>query len=338
MVTIKEIANRLGVSTTTVSNVIHGKTSEVSPATIELVQKMLKECGYVPNMGARNLAQNQSRIIGIVMKERKGRYTNLLSDPFYGELVGAVEKVIRSKGYYLMMNISDNMEDIIAGAASWNVDGVIMVSLDYEDVLELRKTYKKPMVLIDCCNCPEDAEEINITVDDRKGAYDVTEYLIRSGHKRMAYFAYNTQGISGVRYEGCIRALKDYGLPWDRESFLVVSVKELGLEGAFESVCYQREDFTAVICNADYYAASLINYMEDRGVSIPEELSVTGFDDNEYARLIRPHLTTVRQSVTDKGVRAVRILTDLINGKEYRERTILLPFKMVVRDSVKILR
>ena len=78
--------------------------------------------------------------------------------------------------------------------------------------------------------------------------------------------------------------------------------------------------------------------MEDRGVSIPEELSVTGFDDNEYARLIRPHLTTVRQSVTDKGVRAVRILTDLINGKEYRERTILLPFKMVVRDSVKILR
>ena len=134
MVTIKEIANRLGVSTTTVSNVIHGKTSEVSPATIELVQKMLKECGYVPNMGARNLAQNQSRIIGIVMKERKGRYTNLLSDPFYGELVGAVEKVIRSKGYYLMMNISDNMEDIIAGAASWNVDGVIMVSLDYEDV------------------------------------------------------------------------------------------------------------------------------------------------------------------------------------------------------------
>ena len=249
-----------------------------------------------------------------------------------------MEKVIRSKGYYLMMNISDNMEDIIAGAASWNVDGVIMVSLDYEDVLELRKTYKKPMVLIDCCNCPEDAEEINITVDDRKGAYDVTEYLIRSGHKRMAYFAYNTQGISGVRYEGCIRALKDYGLPWDRESFPVVSVKELGLEGAFESVCYQREDFTAVICNADYYAASLINYMEDRGVSIPEELSVTGFDDNEYARLIRPHLTTVRQSVTDKGVRAVRILTDLINGKEYRERTILLPFKMVVRDSVKILR
>ena len=107
MVTIKEIANQLGVSMTTVSNVIHGKTSEVSPATIEMVQKALKESGYVPNMGARNLAQNQSKIIGVVMKERKGRYTNLLCDPFYGELVGAIEKIIRTKDYYLMMNISD---------------------------------------------------------------------------------------------------------------------------------------------------------------------------------------------------------------------------------------
>ena len=138
MVTIKEIANQLGVSMTTVSNVIHGKTSEVSPATIEMVQKALKESGYVPNMGARNLAQNQSKIIGVVMKERKGRYTNLLCDPFYGELVGAIEKIIRTKDYYLMMNISDNMQDTLKNAATWNVDGVIMVSLDYEDVLELR--------------------------------------------------------------------------------------------------------------------------------------------------------------------------------------------------------
>ena len=338
MVTIKEIASQLGVSMTTVSNVIHGKTSEVSPATIEMVQKALKESGYVPNMGARNLAQNQSKIIGVVMKERKGRYTNLLCDPFYGELVGAIEKIIRTKDYYLMMNISDNMQDTLKNAATWNVDGVIMVSLDYEDVLELRKSYKKPMVLIDCYNCPEDAPEINITLDEQKGAFDVTEYLIRSGHSRLAYFAYGTEGIAGERYKGCVRALKEYGLPWDQESFPVISIGEMGLEGAMEAVCFGRDAYTAVICGSDYYAARLINYIEDHGIRVPDDLSVTGFDDNEYARLVRPHLTTVRQSVTEKGMRAVRILLDLMNGRTYEEHNIRLPFKMVVRDSVRVLR
>ena len=78
--------------------------------------------------------------------------------------------------------------------------------------------------------------------------------------------------------------------------------------------------------------------MEDHGIRVPDDLSVTGFGDNEYARLVRPHLTTVRQSVTEKGMRAVRILLDLMNGRTYEEHNIRLPFKMVVRDSVRVLR
>ena len=99
MVTIKELAKRLNLSTTTVSNVIHGKTKEVSPSTIERVQKALIEYDYIPNINARNLAQNKSKIIGVAMKARADKSTNLFSDPFIAEMVGGIEKIIRTSGF-----------------------------------------------------------------------------------------------------------------------------------------------------------------------------------------------------------------------------------------------
>lgn len=337
MVTIKEMANMLGVSTTTVSNVIHGKTSETSPQTIALVQKTIQECGYVPNISARNLAQNQSGIIGIVMKEKKGQHENLIADPFYSELVGAVEKVMRRKGYYLMMCISDNVDEILKSVKSWNVDGLIMVSMDYKDISYIRSSYENSIVLIDCYECPEDAAEVNITLDDEKGAYDITEYLIRSGHRKMAYLTFRMEGIVKIRYEGCKAALKTYGISAGKEDFPVISVEELGLGGAMETALSLVPKYTAIICSSDYYAAHTINHMADRGIRVPEDVSVTGFDDNEYAQLVRPGLTTVHQDVSEKGTRAAHVLLDMIKKKERLQQKIILPFKLIVRDSVKIL-
>ncbi len=338
MVTIKEMAKMLGVSTTTISNVLHGKTTEVSPATIELVQKTVKECGYIPNISAQNLARNYSKIIGIVMKEKTGRHENMLRDPFYSEIVGAIEQVVRAKGYYLMMHIADNIGDIIKCVNSWNIDGLIVVSVDYEDVEALKRGYKKPMVLIDCVNYVKESQEVNIALDDEKGGYDITEYIIRCGHKKFAYFSYGTDGIAGERYKGSVRALKKYGLPSDRESFPAVSIGELGMEGAMEAIYCMVGEYTAVLCSSDYYAAWLVNYLEDRGVNIPEDISVAGFDDNDFAQVVRPHLTTVKQNVMEKGIKAVRILIDLIEGKERTQRAIVLPFSIVVRDSIKIMQ
>ena len=105
MITIKEIAQNLNMSTTTVSNVIHGKTKEVSKETIEKVQQYLEEVHYVPNMTARNLAQNQSKIIGIVLKTSQDRYAHILCDPFVAEMMGGIEKAVREAGYYMMLYI-----------------------------------------------------------------------------------------------------------------------------------------------------------------------------------------------------------------------------------------
>ena len=126
MITIKQIAESLNMSATTVSNVIHGKTKEVSQDTIDRVQKFLDEVHYVPNINARNLAQNQSNIIGIVLKTSEDRYTHILCDPFVSEMLGGIERVIREAGFYMMLYISNDINEITNRVASWNVDGLLL--------------------------------------------------------------------------------------------------------------------------------------------------------------------------------------------------------------------
>ncbi|ARE64920.1 LacI family DNA-binding transcriptional regulator [Blautia pseudococcoides] len=110
MITIKEIANMLNVSTTTVSNVIHGKTKEVSPANVERIRKVLEEYDYMPNINARNLASKRSRIIGMVVKVNGKE--NPFKDQFFGELLGAVEERVRSKGYNLMVYALNDVQAV----------------------------------------------------------------------------------------------------------------------------------------------------------------------------------------------------------------------------------
>ena len=114
----------LGISTTTVSNVINGKTSEVSQKTAEKVQKLLDEYDYVPNMNAKNLAQNHSRLIGIVLKRKKDKYDNIFTDPFHGELLGSLEAAIRERGYYMMLYTSEDIDEIVRNVVSWNTEGL----------------------------------------------------------------------------------------------------------------------------------------------------------------------------------------------------------------------
>ena len=154
MITIKEIASRLGLSTTTVSNVIHGKTKEVSAETIARVQKFLEEVEYVPNINARNLAQGQSKImiIGVVLKTLDFRLwysDNILSDPFVAEMIGGIERAVREAGYYMMLYISDDIAEIIQHISIWNVDGLILFSMMDDDGNRVAAKYHKPIVCID---------------------------------------------------------------------------------------------------------------------------------------------------------------------------------------------
>ena len=183
MITIKKMAELLGTSTTTVSNVIHGKEGEVSPVMVEKVKKLIEEYDYVPNRNARNLASNRSGIIGLAMKASENKYDNFVKDPFAGELIGAVERFVRAKGYFTMLYVSSDIGEIISSVSSWNVDGLILLGMQKEDGELLNQKMKKPMVFVDAYFEDVPFEYVNVGIDDRKGGREITEYLIQSGHQ-----------------------------------------------------------------------------------------------------------------------------------------------------------
>lgn len=327
----------LGISTTTVSNVIHGKTSQVSPQTVERVQKLLEQYDYVPNINARNLAQNQSKIIGVAIKSRMDKYPNILADPFFGELIGAMEAEIRRQGYFMMLYISNDIADIMKYMSSWNADGVLLVGMVHDDFVRIRSKMKRPMVLIDSYLPKEITKYINVGLDDEAGTYEMTRYLLDSGHRRIAFLADNMAGVDYIRYKGHQRALLEYGIEPSEENLIIIRPGEEEKESSRREILERSKNYTAFMTCSDYYAATIMNYLIDEGVRIPEDLSITGFDNNTYSRIVRPALTTVDQDVACKGNVAVKTLLKLINGEKVKEREIRLPVELVIRDSVKVL-
>ena len=248
MITIKEMAEMLGISTTTVSNVINGKTSEVSQKTAEKVQKLLDEYDYVPNMNAKNLAQNHSRLIGIVLKRRKDKYENIFTDPFHGELLGALESAIREQGYYMMIYISEDIEEIVRNIVGWNTEGLILIGMLHDDYLKIRSKYKKPAVLIDSYTPKNIARYVNIGLDDEEGGYLMTKYLLDCGHRKIAFLADNMEGVDYIRYTGHQRALQEYGLDIDLDNLIVIRPSKYERQGSMEEIYAVAHKFTAFMC------------------------------------------------------------------------------------------
>lgn len=335
MITIKEIADMLGISTTTVNNVIHGKTGQVSKKTIEKVQKVIEEYEYVPNMNARNLAQNKSKIIGFAMKARSDKYENALKDTYTGELVGAIEKCLRISGYFLMIYISEDLNQIINYVSTWNVDGLILLGMVGDDGILLKKKVNKPMVFIDSYYCEDVMEYVNVGLEDMQGGYEITRYLLECGHRKIGFVADNCLGVDKERFLGYKQALSEYRVTYKEEDFFWLTPGEKGMEESLKALFKHSLGYTALFCASDSYAIHVMNYLRDHGKRIPDDISIAGFDDNVYSQIIRPALTTVHQNVSRKGETAVEKILELVNGKEIEERIIILPVKLVVRQSVK---
>jgi len=150
MITIKDIADKAGVSPTTVSNVLHGRTEKVSKDTLEYVQKIIEESNYVSNMGARLIANYGSRIIGVIMMYGSRNEKNALQDPFFSEIVGALEREIRNSQYYMMLYTSAGVEESLKLALAWNIEGLIVLGAQADDCRRLKENISIPIVFIDC--------------------------------------------------------------------------------------------------------------------------------------------------------------------------------------------
>ena len=332
MVTIKQMAERIGVSPTTVSNVIHGNTREVSPATIQKVRQVIRESHYIPNMTARNLASNQTHIIGVILCFEKGSGAQALADPFNGELVGAIAAAIEERQFYMMVHVTNAEDEAIQLALSWNVDGLIICSMHKEQWFRIEEETHKPVIFVDSYFDGR-TDYANIGLADRSGGYQMTSYLIAHGHKRIAFSSDNLVSVDHERYLGYKAALEEHGIHCEK-NWLISCSHEDKIKAPAE-LLRRRNDFTAVFFASDYYAMLAINYLQDNGMHIPEDLSIVGFDDNILAQNTRPPLTTMHQEPAEKGRLAVELLLNIMQGHPPKQRNIHLPTHLVERGSVR---
>lgn len=339
--TIKEIAKELNLSATTVSNVIRGKTKEVSPATVERVKKYLESVNFTPNFNARNLAQKKSKIIGFVMMQQDYRHINIYTDAFVSELIGSVQNAISEAGYFMMLYISPDIDEIIQSVASWNVDGLIVFATEDDDARKLTDAYHKPVVFIDT-NIKENTElnlngwYVNVGLNDEEASYTTVRYLIDQGHTRIGYISRNFLGGDVARYRGYRRALLEAGIPVPEDGLLRRYSEQGKLE--YSELAEQASKFTAIVAHSDTTAILLMNALFEMGLCVPDDVSIIGFDDSASCELARPALTTVKQDIVLKGRTAVEEMLEMLNGTMPVRHHIVLGTKLIERKSVKRLK
>jgi LacI family transcriptional regulator len=337
LVTIKEIAKMAGVSPSTVANVLHGRTQKVSKATFEKVRILLAEKNYTSNMAARILGSYDSRIIGVIVTWARRDEQNIAQDPFFAEIIGALEHCIRDGGYYMMLYTSASVDEALRMATSWNIEGLIVLGCLADDCAAFVNGTKMPIVFIDSYFHSDGLRYSNVGFQDFKGAFLMTEYLINQGHKRVAFLADGAppMGADLERLKGFKSALKKHGVAFQEGDYIPISHRREERHALLRSLLKKRLTvYSALFFSSDFYAVDAMNLLEDEGVKIPDTMSICGFDDNILALLCRPKLTTVHQDASKKASLATDLLIRLIKGGRVDSRDIRLEASLGIRESV----
>lgn len=326
-VRISDIAEELGVSTATVSNVIHGKTKKISDETVQRVMALLEQRQYFPNMAGILLAQNSSKIIGVVVNDHEKYEGRVLEDVFVSTSLNHLSTEIERNGQFMMVKKIKDPEDIIKFASMWNLDGLVLLGFCDQDYMYLRNHMRIPFVVYDGF-CDRAERIYNITIDNRDGGRQVGTYFKAGGHKKALYLADNDVCVDGERWEG-FRAGFGVGA-----EFWCIPMRKTERMAFYEARFAWLLEFSAVFAASDFYALELMQLLRERGIDVPGQISVAGFDDTPMCRLVAPMLTSVRQDVAMRAKLAMEKLGQLRTGEEI-ETTVMLPVELVVRGSTK---
>ncbi len=335
MVTIEDIAKEAGVSATTVSNVIHGRTNKVSGNTVDLINEIIRRRGYVPNLSARAMKTRSSRVVALINHLESRDQEKFMSDPFFMDLTSAVEKALRERGYFLMIRAISESEDLLAFLRNWNVEGVFMPGLfEDEPFYQTLHDLHMPVVLTDSY-VSDLGHMVNIGLQDFEGARLATQHLLEKGHRRIVFVGPKIRagGVVEQRLLGYRQALADKGVPFDQSlvyacEFSTTRMMELGAELA------KREDISAVFATADMLAAGIMSGLQQAGRMVPRDISVVGFDDINWSRMTMPMLTTIHQDAMKKGRMAAECMLRLLEGQDVQAHNQILPVRLVERHSV----
>ncbi|MDD3335150.1 MAG: LacI family DNA-binding transcriptional regulator [Eubacteriales bacterium] len=334
---IKDVAREAGVSASTVSYVLNRKASQtISAETTARVWETVERLHYVPNLNARSLSSRKTNLIGVVIPQTEPGKEFMFSNPFYGELLSAIEYRARRSGYHLLLSGPEPDQSYINIARNRGVDGIIIVGSYPSKSLDELHELSVPVVLVD--TYVKDPVFHTIGIDDRQGGKLATQYLLGRGHRKIAFVSgpITEQGVMLKRFLGYVDALGEAGIPLNEKQLYLGTVDFESALASVQEMEHRGNGETAAFAAADILGMGLIKGLHRMGKAVPEAMSVVGFDDVNLAQMADPSLTTIRQDIAAKGKIAVEIILDVQAGEEEKQEHIL-PISLVERDSVRML-
>jgi DNA-binding LacI/PurR family transcriptional regulator len=329
-VTIDVVAQKAGVSKTTVSRILNGNYSQATEETKQRVQEVIRQLNYHPNPMARGLKQMKTNIIGIVLSN--------LSNPFWAIVLEGVEDTCRLAGYSLM--ICNSSEDSTREAELFEdfqlrqVDGIIVnPTVNNKDLFEELERKQYPLVAIN-----RKIEGINIdyvVADNIKGAKLAVNHFVENGRKNIVAFVYQPNGVStwSERVAGFKEALSDHGIAVHERSVIEV---QHGTGKAKEAVVeyFKSSKADAVFSTNNMMTLEILEGFKELNIRVPEDVALIGYDETVWAKHLNPPLTTVKQPAYEMGVIAAKNLIKKIQSKTKRKPKIaVLEPELIIRQS-----
>ena len=326
--TISQVAKEAGTSVATVSRVIN-QTGTVRPETRQKVLQAIERLGYQPNVWGRNLRRGESRVVLVMVPN--------VTNPYYAPIIAGAEDALNAAGYSIMLCIT-NMEQsrrsrYIDLMRNRRADGAILMDIVMDDhsIVHLAQQYP----LVQCCEYYQSDAISHVSIDNFSAAREVVSRLVSLGHTRIGFIGAKNSFIStNLRYKGYHAALKELSIAAkpEYEGFA-------GGDYSFSTGVKVAGDLldrparpTALFCVSDVLALGALQAARERGLRVPEDLSVVGFDDVEYASMFQPRLTTIRQPCYQLGELAASLLLRQIGG-EAGGQSLFLPHEWIIRDS-----
>lgn len=326
MASIHDVAKEAGVSVATVSKVINNYP-DVSDKTRKKVSQTIKELKYHPNVAARGLVKGRSWTVGVFV-------TNSFKNPFVSELLEGIKTALQNSGYDLVL-LSTRFDDpgysFVEHCLSRNVDGVVGFGVARNDPhLEELLDSDIPTMFVDADIRGRRAGYI--TTENKAGIMQAVEHLAQLGHSRIAFISGKLDNAVGsLRHEGFTEGMKKHKLPVHPD---YVRVSDYSMEGgtiAMNDLLALKERPTAVVCTSDMMAFGAINVIHRNGLSVPEDISVIGFDNTYYSEIFSPALTTVNQNIPSIGSHAIENLIAMIENSDFAPSVVTEPSNLIVR-------
>jgi len=330
--TLKDIADQVGKSVTTVSRALAGY-DDVNEATREEIQRVAHELGYEPNIIARQLQKQRTDTIALILPTYGPRF----SDPFFSEFLAGVGNEAARQGFDLLVSTrapgQEEEETYLKSIRSRRVDGFVIVRTRRQDPrIRLLQGHNTPFAAFGRIEGENDFPFVD--EDSRLGVQLIVDHLVALGHQRLACIAAPQELMFGYhRLDGFINAVEAHGLPVDESLIVEGDLTQRSGRAVAARLLELPNPPTAIAANNDLMALGAMSAAQEYGYTVGQDISITGFDDIPLAEHVHPPLTTIHQPIYQIGTMVCQMLVDLIKGDPLPEKQIILQPSLIVRQS-----